>query len=47
MDLVLLHDGRSRSAVDELASRQWYPLWDARIRLDHSVRTPAECAEVA
>ena len=33
--------------VDELANRLWYPLWDARIRLDHSVRTPAECAEVA
>ncbi|MFP5283350.1 MAG: [protein-PII] uridylyltransferase, partial [Actinomycetes bacterium] len=27
--------------------RLWYPLWDARLRLDHSVRTPAECAEVA
>ena len=25
----------------------WYPLWDARIRVDHAVRTPAECAEVA
>ena len=47
IDLVLLHDGRNRSAVDELASKLWYPLWDARIRLDHSVRTPAECAEVA
>ena len=47
IDLVLLHDGRNRPAVDELANRLWYPLWDARIRLDHSVRTPAECAEVA
>jgi [protein-PII] uridylyltransferase len=25
----------------------WYPLWDSGVRLDHSVRTPAECAEVA
>ena len=47
LDLVLLHDGRNRAAVDELANRLWYPLWDARVRIDHSVRTPAECAEVA
>jgi len=47
LDLVLLHDGRDRKAVDDLASRLWYPLWDARVRIDHSVRTPAECAEVA
>jgi [protein-PII] uridylyltransferase len=47
LDLVLLHDGRSRAAVDKLANRLWYPLWDARVRLDHSVRTPAECADVA
>ena len=33
--------------MDELADRLWYPLWDARVRIDHSVRTPAECAEVA
>jgi len=46
IDLVLLHDGRSR-AMPALADRLWYPLWDARLRLDHSVRTPAECAEVA
>ena len=47
LDLVLLHDGLNRPAVDELANRLWYPLWDARVRIDHSVRTPAECAEVA
>jgi [protein-PII] uridylyltransferase len=47
LDLVLLHDGQNRRAVDELATRLWYPLWDARVRIDHSVRTPAECAEVA
>jgi [protein-PII] uridylyltransferase len=47
IDLVLLHDGRNRPAVDQLAKRLWYPLWDARIRLDHSVRTPTECAQVA
>ncbi|GAA1431968.1 [protein-PII] uridylyltransferase [Microlunatus lacustris] len=47
VDLVLLHDGRDPAATDRLATSLWYPLWDARVKLDHSVRTPAECAEVA
>ena len=46
LDLVLLHDGKRRS-VNLLAEKLWYPLWDARIRMDHAVRTPAECADVA
>ncbi|WP_265444275.1 [protein-PII] uridylyltransferase [Flexivirga meconopsidis] len=48
-DLVLVHDGRSLSgsAVTELADRIWYPLWDAGVRLDHSVRTLGECRSVA
>ncbi len=46
IDLVLLHDGRTRG-VDGLAEQLWYPIWDARIKLDHSVRTPAECAQIA
>lgn len=49
LDLVLLHDGRHLSAdeVGELAQRLWYPLWDAGLRVDHSVRTPTQCREVA
>jgi [protein-PII] uridylyltransferase len=47
IDLVLLHDGKSSTKINTLANDLWYPLWDARIRVDHSVRTPAECAEVA
>ncbi|WP_432496526.1 nucleotidyltransferase domain-containing protein, partial [Kineococcus gypseus] len=49
VDLVLLHDGRRLSAPDvaALADRVWYPLWDAGLRLDHSVRTAKECREVA
>lgn len=46
IDLVLLHDDRSKG-VEALAERLWYPIWDARIKLDHSVRTPAECAAIA
>ena len=47
LDLVLLHDGRQQAMVQALADRLWYPLWDAGVKLDHSVRTPAECADVA
>jgi len=40
LDLVLLHtDGRS---IDALAEAVWYPIWDARVPMDHSVRTPAQ-----
>ncbi|HEX8496262.1 MAG TPA: [protein-PII] uridylyltransferase, partial [Actinomycetales bacterium] len=49
LDLVLLHDGHVLSArqVGELADRVWYPVWDAGMRLDHSVRTPSQCRDVA
>lgn len=49
LDLVLLHEtGRSDSeAVHRLADRLWYPLWDSGTRIDHAVRTPAECVRVA
>lgn len=49
LDLVLLHDGRRLPAdeVGELAQRLWYPLWDGGLRIDHSVRTPGQCREVA
>ncbi|MEV5764562.1 [protein-PII] uridylyltransferase [Micromonospora sp. NPDC052213] len=45
LDLVLLHAGVP--GVDELASMIWYPVWDAGLRLDHSVRTVAEALSVA
>jgi [protein-PII] uridylyltransferase len=46
IDLVLLHDGKTRS-INQLAEKIWYPLWDSGIRLDHAVRTPAECTDIA
>ncbi|WP_242901408.1 [protein-PII] uridylyltransferase [Actinomadura terrae] len=45
LDLVLLHHGRPDIA--EVADRVWYPVWDSGLRLDHSVRTPAEARSVA
>jgi [protein-PII] uridylyltransferase len=46
LDLVLLHEGK----VDDLAGIAdsiWYPIWDAKIGLDHSVRTPDQAVAVA
>jgi len=46
LDLVLLHDGK----VDDLATLAdsiWYPIWDSKIGLDHSVRTPEQAVAVA
>ncbi|GEL17756.1 [protein-PII] uridylyltransferase [Pseudonocardia asaccharolytica] len=45
LDLVLLHDGRHE--IERLAERLWYPLWNAGIGLDHSVRTPGQAVAVA
>lgn len=44
LDLVLLHD--DVPGVPEVASEIWYPIWDARLGLDHSVRTPDEALSV-
>src|ERR687890_1298916 len=45
VDLVLVHEGRPEIAA--LADAVWYPIWDAGLRLDHSVRTVAEAVGVA
>ena len=47
LDLLLLHDGMPTDTVRQVADQLWYPLWDANIRLDHSVRTVAETLRVA
>lgn len=46
LDLVVVHDGKSRD-IGDLASAIWYPVWDAGLQLDHSVRTVKEAAKVA
>ena len=45
LDLVLVHEGRPGIAA--LADALWYPIWDAGLRLDHSVRTVADTVAVA
>jgi len=45
LDLVLLHNGLS--TVDTLAQAIWYPVWDAGVGLDHSVRSLPEALSVA
>lgn len=49
LDLLLVHDGVTvpEARRRELADALWYPLWDARIDIDHSVRSVAECRQVA
>jgi [protein-PII] uridylyltransferase len=50
LDLVLLHggvDGAGSDAVATVAEKLWYPIWDAKLTLDHSVRTLPEALEVA
>jgi [protein-PII] uridylyltransferase len=48
-DLVLVHSERALPAKEltALADRIWYPIWDAGVRLDHSVRTVSQCRQVA
>jgi [protein-PII] uridylyltransferase len=49
LDLLLVHEGRGHSADElaRLAERLWYPIWDAGLDLDHSVRSLAQCRQVA
>ncbi len=47
-DLVLLHTGRANAqTINTIADALWYPIWDAKVKLDHSVRTVAQCRTVA
>jgi [protein-PII] uridylyltransferase len=48
LDVVLLHDGsRKGPRIAALADAIWYPVWDAKVKLDHSVRTVADARAVA
>ena len=45
LDVLLVHP--PDEDVIGLAERVWYPIWDSRLRLDHSVRTLAQARRVA
>jgi len=45
LDVVLVHEGRKD--VAKVADAIWYPVWDQGVRLDHSVRLPAEVLAAA
>ncbi|HET6952770.1 MAG TPA: [protein-PII] uridylyltransferase [Acidimicrobiales bacterium] len=45
IDVLLLHAGRRD--IGELADRLWYPIWDARMKLGHAVRTVKEALALA
>jgi len=45
LDLVLVH--RGRRDIRAVADALWYPIWDAGVPLDHSVRTVGEAVTVA
>jgi [protein-PII] uridylyltransferase len=45
LDILLLHE--KRHDVAALAERLWYPLWDAGLQVDHSVRTVREAVTEA
>ena len=49
LDLLLIHAGSTLKKEDlaSLAQRLWYPIWDAGLELDHSVRSLTECRQVA
>ncbi len=45
LDVVLLHD--NRRDVARIAEQLWYPIWDAKVKLGHAVRTPKEALRLA
>jgi [protein-PII] uridylyltransferase len=47
LDLMLLHDNKPADVLQRVADKLWYPLWDANVRLDHSVRTVSGALGVA
>jgi [protein-PII] uridylyltransferase len=45
LDVLLLHERKKDTA--RLADAIWYPIWDAGVKLDHSVRTVEQARRVA
>src|SRR4051794_14473083 len=48
LDLVLLHSSETPASYAEmLAERLWYPIWDSKVKLDHSVRSVGGARQIA
>jgi [protein-PII] uridylyltransferase len=45
LDLLFVYD--SKRDVGPIAERLWYPLWDAKVKLGHAVRTAKEAGALA
>ncbi len=43
LDLLLIHSGEVGGVADAI----WYPIWDSKLKLDHSVRTVAQARRMA
>jgi [protein-PII] uridylyltransferase len=44
LDVLLIH--KSVKSISDVASRIWYPVWDAGLKLGHAVRTPKETLQL-
>jgi [protein-PII] uridylyltransferase len=44
LDVLLIH--KSVKNIADVASKIWYPVWDAGIKLGHAVRTPKEASKL-
>lgn len=47
LDLMFLYSGKESKVVEEAANRLLYFLWDLRLDVGYSVRTLADCVEMA
>jgi len=47
LDVMLLHDGWRERDLEAAAQALWFPVWDAKIALGHSVRSIAQSVSLA
>jgi len=47
LDVMLLHNGWDEADLEEAAQALWFPVWDEKIALGHSVRTVSQSIELA
>ena len=47
IDLMFLHNGKDPQRVQDIANKVLYFLWDMRLDVGYSVRTPADCIEMS